>query len=155
MKIRADLSGPVLAILVTVAIIAAGIGVLAYFWWMAPHAAKAPTLEVIGAPALDATGGKVYITVRNVGNDPIKVKGLVVNGVELEPQGGEVIIRGGDKEAIIFTGALAGITGPSVEATLVTDGGVVPVTLYVVNTAQPSQGASSGSSSGSTTGSSS
>ena len=40
MKMRGDLSAPVLAILVTIGIIAAGLVLLAWFWWFAPQAGK-------------------------------------------------------------------------------------------------------------------
>jgi len=134
MKIlRADLSGPVLAILVTVAIIAAGIGVMAYFWWMAPHASKAPTIEIIGAPAYDKNSGTAYVTVRNVGNDPVTIEKLVISGYELTPD--KTDVSAGQKVSITFSGGPTGLTGYSVEAVLVTDGGVVPITLYIVEIA--------------------
>jgi len=142
--LRADLSGPVLAILVTVAVIAAGIGILAYFWWMAPHASKAPTIEIIGAPAYDPTSGTAYVTVRNPGNEPVKVKKLVINGVEFTPEGGSVTVPAGDKEDITFTGAPTSVSGYSVEGILVTDGGTVPITLYVVEIAQSSSSGTTG-----------
>jgi len=134
--LRADLSGPVLAILVTVAIIAAGIGVLAYFWWMAPHASKAATIEIIGAPAYDAASGTAYITIKNVGNEVVKVKALTINGQPLRPIE-EVEIGPGEKADVIFTGGPT-VSEPTVEAILVTDGGTVPITLYVVSSASNS-----------------
>jgi len=48
---RGDLSAPVLAIIVTIGIIAAGLVLLAWFWWFAPQAGKihfsSPELEII------------------------------------------------------------------------------------------------------------
>jgi len=52
MKMRGDLSAPVLAILVTIGIIAAGLVLLAWFWWFAPQAGKTGVLQIIGQPAL-------------------------------------------------------------------------------------------------------
>jgi len=37
---RGDLSAPVLAIIVTIGIIAAGLVLMAWFWWFAPQAGK-------------------------------------------------------------------------------------------------------------------
>jgi len=41
---RGDLSAPVLAIIVTIGIIAAGLVLMAWFWWFAPQAGKAGVL---------------------------------------------------------------------------------------------------------------
>jgi len=49
---RGDLSALVLAILVTIGIIAAGLVLLAWFWWFAPQAGKTGVLQIIGQPAL-------------------------------------------------------------------------------------------------------
>jgi hypothetical protein len=79
-KIRGDLSAPVLAIIVTIGIIAAGLVLVAWFWWFAPTAGKAGTLEILGQPALVNSTGKAYISVRNAGNDAITISGVVVSG---------------------------------------------------------------------------
>lgn len=147
--LRADLSGPVLAIIITVAIIAAGIGLMAYFWWLAPHASKTPTLTVIGTPALQVSGDDtngytidVYVTVKNDGTDAVQVQSLVItddNGAKytLNPAGGSAVtVNPGQKVQIDFE--QSGLTSapafskPSYSATILTDGGVIPVTVYVV-----------------------
>jgi len=81
-KIRGDLSAPVLAIIVTIGIIAAGLVLMAWFWWFAPTASKAGTLEIIGQPALvNSTLTKTaYISVRNIGNAAVTVQKVIVNG---------------------------------------------------------------------------
>ncbi|MEM1761496.1 MAG: hypothetical protein QW043_02845, partial [Desulfurococcaceae archaeon] len=49
-RMRGDLSAPVLAIIVTIGIIAAGLVLLAWFWWFAPQAGRAGVLQVLGMP---------------------------------------------------------------------------------------------------------
>ena len=83
---RGDLSAPVLAIIVTIGIIAAGLVLLAQFWWFAPSAGKAGSLQILGQPSLVYVGKTdttkynytAYISVRNTGNDIIYITGLVV-----------------------------------------------------------------------------
>jgi hypothetical protein len=84
---RGDLSAPVLAIIVTIGIIAAGLVLLAWFWWFAPTAGKAGSLQILGTPVLakENIGGTdywvAYIGVRNTGNDPVIITGVVIEGV--------------------------------------------------------------------------
>lgn len=141
MSLRADLSGPVLAILVTIAVIAAGIGLMAYFWWVAPTASKMPTLSVVGEPALSVTSDSisVYISLKNVGSESVKVSAIVVtddNGNPLEISlTNPVTLDSGMKQAITFTGTITEghtFTKPVFGATLITDGGVVPINVYNV-----------------------
>jgi len=82
---RGDLSAPVLAIIVTIGIIAAGLILLAWFWWFAPSAGKAGTLQVMGQPSLiNATDAEiimsVIMSVRNTGNDYVNITGISVKG---------------------------------------------------------------------------
>ena len=145
--LRADLSGPVLAIIITVALIAAGIGLVAYFWWLAPHASKTATVAVVGTPALQVTEDNgtyiidVYATLKNDGTDAVVVHGLVIKddtGAKhtLSPVGGDVTIGPGDKVEIDFqeTGLTSApaFNNPSYDATILTDSGVIPITVYVV-----------------------
>jgi hypothetical protein len=87
---RGDLSAPVLAIIVTVGIIAAGLVLMAWFWWFAPQAGKAGTLQILGTPSIvKETIGVTdywvaYISVRNVGNEKITVIGVTVKGVSMD-----------------------------------------------------------------------
>jgi hypothetical protein len=88
---RGDLSAPVLAIIVTVGIIAAGLVLMAWFWWFAPQAGKAGTLQILGTPSIVWDNASLrwvaYISVRNVGNDPITIVGVVVKGVSMDKEG--------------------------------------------------------------------
>jgi hypothetical protein len=88
---RGDLSAPVLAIIVTIGIIAAGLVLMAWFWWFAPQAGKAGTLQILGTPSIvwDEANKRwvTYISVRNVGNDPITIMGVVVKGVSMDKEG--------------------------------------------------------------------
>jgi hypothetical protein len=81
---RGDLSAPVLAIIVTIGIIAAGLILLAWFWWFAPTAGKAGSLQILGQPVIapyNASYYLAYIGVRNTGNDVITITGVIVEGV--------------------------------------------------------------------------
>jgi hypothetical protein len=131
--LRADLSGPVLAIIITVAIIAAGIGLVAYFWWLAPQAGKTPALVVVGEPALLQDNGTwhLYMTVKNTGTEDINITKVIIEGNVFNGAVNQ-IISAGDKVDLDITNSTAiTITGPSVEGVLVTDGGVYPFSAYV------------------------
>ncbi|MEM4671109.1 MAG: hypothetical protein QXJ84_01890 [Desulfurococcaceae archaeon] len=85
-RMRGDLSAPVLAIIVTIGIIAAGLVLLAWFWWFAPQAGRAGVLQVLGMPTficeeLDDDGncvkGALVLSVKNVGNADVTIKQVV------------------------------------------------------------------------------
>jgi len=79
---RGDLSAPVLAIIVTIGIIAAGLVLLAWFWWFAPTAGKSGSLQILGQPSIIyADPTKIIISVRNTGNDIIKITSITVKNV--------------------------------------------------------------------------
>lgn len=136
--LRADLSGPVLAIIITVAIIAAGLVIAAYFWWLAPHASKTPTITIVGEPSLtqDSSGTwHLYLTVKNDGTDAVQVNYAVINGVKFNPAS-PVTVNGGDKADIEFTNSTAvtiDTSNPNVSGSLITNGGVYPFNAYIVS----------------------
>ena len=133
-KIRGDLSAPVLAIIVTIGIIAAGLVLMAWFWWFAPIAGKAGTLEIIGQPALVSSTGKAYISVRNVGNDAITISGVIVGGTTCDITSGSTKL--GPGESTVLEATCTGLTIPSgtytVSGVIQTDYGVYTVNLAVV-----------------------
>ncbi len=84
-KMRGDLSAPVLAIIVTIGLISAGLILLAWFWWFAPQAGKSGVLVVTGQPTIICTTGSakeshVYISVKNIGNSPATIEQVVIAG---------------------------------------------------------------------------
>ena len=99
---RGDLSAPVLAIIVTIGIIAAGLILLAWFWWFAPSAGKAGTLQVMGQPSLiNVTNAeKIIMSVRNTGNDYVNITGISVKG-ELCNLGNKYIILNPGESRVI------------------------------------------------------
>lgn len=129
-SLRADLSGPVLAIIITVAIIAAGLGVAVYFWYIAPTVAKTPTLVIVGEPAI--VGDSLYITVKNIGSKDVTIQSLVLGGQSFSVN--EVIQAGTEKALEI---GIAGATVPSnaivAEGVLLTTAGTYPFSAYVVS----------------------
>lgn len=137
--LRADLSGPILAIIITAAVVAAGLGLIAYFWWVAPQASKTATVTVVGEPALmwnsTSSTWTLYITLKNTGTASVNVEYAVINGYKLS-LANAVTLGPGEQEAITFTyvnGTATQFTGPSVEGTVITDGGVIPFSAYVIS----------------------
>jgi hypothetical protein len=133
-KIRGDLSAPVLAIIVTIGIIAAGLVLMAWFWWFAPTAGKAGTLEILGQPALVSSTKTAYISVRNVGNDAININGVIVSGTTCNIISGSTTLNPGQSTVLeancpdltIQSGTYA------VSGVIQTDYGVYTVNLAVV-----------------------
>lgn len=133
-KIRGDLSAPVLAIIVTIGIIAAGLVLVAWFWWFAPTAGKAGTLEILGQPALVRSTRRAYISVRNVGNADITIRGngVIVNGTTCTIDA----VTLGTGESTVLEANCTGLTiSPgtyTVNGVIQTDYGVYTVSLAVV-----------------------
>jgi len=137
---RGDLSAPVLAIIVTIGIIAAGLVLLAWFWWFAPTAGKSGSLQILGQPSLvyqSGTSYKAYIGVRNTGNDAIKITGLVVEGttcIDLAlDSSSDLTLQPGDSKTLQancgFTSPLAKYT---VQGVIYTNYGTYTVNLAVI-----------------------
>ncbi|MGC8983007.1 MAG: hypothetical protein ACP5KA_04555 [Desulfurococcaceae archaeon] len=136
--VRADLSAPVLAILVTIGIIAAGLVLLAWFFWFAPQAGRAGSLQVLGTPVIVCTtsGANLTIAVRNVGNANVTITGAVVAGISFnkiysdeEITTGGVTLKPGDSKTVIFESTDSKVQTEicgkySVEGYLTTDYGV-------------------------------
>ena len=135
-KIRGDLSAPVLAIIVTIGIIAAGLVLMAWFWWFAPTASKAGTLEIIGQSALvvNSTHKIAYISVRNVGNAAVTVQnnGVIVNGTACSITA--TTINPGSSQVLVADCSQATISPGvyTVTGVIQTDYGVYTVNLAVV-----------------------
>ncbi|MEM1695999.1 MAG: hypothetical protein QXQ90_05335 [Desulfurococcaceae archaeon] len=127
-QLRADLSGPVLAIIVTVAIIAAGLGILAYFWYVAPSSAKTPTLVIVGEPAV--LGNRLYITVKNIGSKEVQIQSVVIGGTTIN-----VIqqVNPGEELALEIDITGATVSGPVAEGVLLTTAGTYPFNAYIVS----------------------
>jgi len=72
------LNAPVMALLVTTTIMAIGLAVVAWYWFLAPNG----SVEVLGQPALVRKGDyyEACIAVRNSGRDAVVVYGLEVEG---------------------------------------------------------------------------
>jgi len=135
-KIRGDLSAPVLAIIVTIGIIAAGLVLMAWFWWFASTASKAGTLEIIGQPALvvNSTHKIAYISVRNVGNAAVTVQKVIVNGTICTITGDSITLNPGESKVLEADCSNATISPGvyTVTGVIQTDYGVYTVNLAVV-----------------------
>jgi hypothetical protein len=136
MKLRGDLSAPVLAIIVTIGVIAAGLVLLAWFWWFAPTAGKAGSLQILGQPSLvKGTGNSytAYIVVRNTGNDDIQITGLTIKGVPCTIEGDTVTIEPGQSTTLEATCTFTSpITEYTVQGLIYTNYGTYVVNLAVI-----------------------
>jgi len=142
---RGDLSAPVLAIIVTIGIIAAGLVLLAWFWWFAPQAGKTGTLQILGQPSVVCSDdtGTVYISVKNVGNTVVNipVNGSIVVGTESfniskvdgeTVQGTKVKIDPGDSKIIEASGTCVASWGKAVDGFILTDAGTYATSFTVI-----------------------
>ncbi|MDK6028682.1 hypothetical protein QPL79_04845 [Ignisphaera sp. 4213-co] len=140
--VKGDLSAPVLAIIVTIGIIAAGLILLAWFWWFAPTAGKTGTLVVVGTPVVNCSKGQstsqstLYITLKNVGNENITVSYIVLGGKQtnqFDTSTNEVTVPAGSAKTIkaTFNGDVCG-TGKTVDGFVATTAGTYSFTAYVV-----------------------
>ena len=130
---RGDLSAPVLAIIVTIGIIAAGLVLMAWFWWFAPQAGKAGTLQILGIPVYNNVSNSVYIAIKNSGNDKITIKSIIVNGTTCKTLTNKVIEAGGS-DVIEQTCDAPGPTvrTRTIDGAITTDQGVFPITFNVI-----------------------
>jgi hypothetical protein len=138
---RGDLSAPVLAIIVTIGIIAAGLVLMAWFWWFAPQAGKAGALQIVGQPALvckydsqsqEYVVDSALISVKNPGTADVKIIKVVIEGTDYTPNPDSV--SAGESESIEATPP-SGTTcpdKPAVTGTIVTDAGTYVVSFAVV-----------------------
>jgi len=134
---RGDLSAPVLAIIVTIGIIAAGLILLAWFWWFAPTAGKTGSLQILGQPSLvyqSGTSYTAYIGVRNTGNDAISITGLDVEGAtSCSIQQGSGPLNPGDSTTIEATCQFQNpINKYTVQGIIYTNYGTYTVNLAVI-----------------------
>ena len=138
---RGDLSAPVLAIIVTIGIISAGLILLSWFWWFAPQAGRAGVIVVAGQPALMCTGvgdknSHAYISVKNVGNSPVEIQQLIIAGYPSKSMEGKTTLNAGEST---FIDAEMPIdlcnyvqSNRTVEGILVTNSGTYSVTFLVI-----------------------
>ena len=82
---KGDISSPIIVILVTVAALAvAGMAIA----WMASTGSRASnqgSLTVVGTPTVTATDGKLYITIKNLGNTDVNVTAINVGSGSYTP----------------------------------------------------------------------
>jgi hypothetical protein len=125
---RGDLSAPVLAIIVTIGVIAAGLVLMAWFWWFAPQAGKAGVLQILGTPSIDKetiAGTEywvAYISVKNTGNEPVTINGVTVKGVSMNKYGtGWILLPDGSYTDALDPGK-SGIIKAKADTTMLTIG---------------------------------
>jgi hypothetical protein len=148
---RGDLSAPVLAIIVTIGIIAAGLVLMAWFWWFAPQAGKTGALQILGQPSVTCSGatGTARLTVRNVGNDVVSIPisgGIVIGGQEfdidaskttvtdgqIDTTNGLVTLNSGGSAVIVATGTCGANWGKAVDGVILTSTGTYSTSFTVI-----------------------
>jgi hypothetical protein len=142
---RGDLSAPVLAIIVTIGIIAAGLVLMAWFWWFAPQAGKTGVLTIIGQPALvckyDSNLEKyvvdsALISVKNAGTEDVTISKVVILGTEFTPESGSGTVPAGGSATITVKPPtdppLDCPEDPAVTGTILTNAGTYVVSFAVV-----------------------
>jgi hypothetical protein len=142
---RGDLSAPVLAIIVTVGVIAAGVVLMAWFWWFAPQAGKTGALQILGQPSVRCGGGTgtARLTVRNVGNDEVSIPvsgGIVIGGNSFNitkvngrsVSGDTVNIKAGESAVIEATGSCDASWGKAVDGVILTSVGTYLTSFMVI-----------------------
>jgi len=137
---RGDLSAPVLAIIVTIGVIAAGLVLMAWFWWFAPQAGKTGVLTIIGQPALicKKTGAtyvvdSALISVKNAGSEVVNISKVVILGTEFTPDTTEV--NAGGSAYIKATPSVTNLAcpgEPAVTGTILTSAGTYVTSFAVV-----------------------
>ncbi|MEM4513433.1 MAG: hypothetical protein QXZ41_02870 [Ignisphaera sp.] len=140
MKMRkGDLSAPVLAIIVTIGVIAAGLALMSWFWWFAPTIGRTGMLMVVGQPVLvNATvSEKAYnltIVLKNIGNTDIRIEGIVIKNVQCIITNNNVI--GPGKTVVMRNIQCRNIDIPKdeyyIEGMLVTDAGTYIFSANVI-----------------------
>lgn len=144
--LRGDLSGPILAIMVTIGILAAGLVLLAWFFWFAPQAGQAGTLVVVGTPAIMCytqngnQAASLYISFRNAGNIVMNVTRVAIEGKPINVsttangESAPVMLKPGETVSItinITDVAQYVCNKRSVEFVIITDQGTYQATAMV------------------------
>jgi hypothetical protein len=124
------LNAPVMALLVTTTIMAIGLAVVAWYWFLVPNG----SVEVLGQPALVRKGDyyEACIAVRNSGRDAVVVYGL-------EVESGKCIIETGNNikpgESLVIEARCSINPDPGtsvVKGVLLTTQGSYPVVFALV-----------------------
>lgn len=137
---RGDLSAPVLAIIVTIGVIAAGLVLMSWFWWFTPTLGRMGMLVVVGQPVLlnTSTGGNerynLTIVLKNVGNADIKIESIVIKNTECSISDSRVI---GSGKTVVLRNILCSKLDVSkdeysVEGIVITDAGTYRFIANVV-----------------------
>ena len=149
-RVRGDLSGPIIAILITVVAVAAGLVAGMWFLRSGSQMSKTSMLTVVGQPTLVPAndGTYAYVTLKNIGTETVTVDKLVIRvgdkKLDLNPSSTIEIEPGQSVSAEFSTTTTITITNSTVTGTIITDHGTVPVVLYVISNAAGNVASSSG-----------
>ena len=134
--IRGDLSAPVLAIIVTVGVIAAGLVVLAWFWYFAPQAGKTGVLQVLGQPVIICTQTSspiAVLSVKNLGTVDLiitQVRAGQMNNTNIN----KIIPAGQSKDLSISLEGSCPSEKSIIDGVIVTTAGTYPTSFTIIKT---------------------
>uniref|UniRef100_A0A7C2ZV02 DUF4352 domain-containing protein n=1 Tax=Ignisphaera aggregans TaxID=334771 RepID=A0A7C2ZV02_9CREN len=141
---KGDLSAPVLAVIVTIGVIAAGLTIMAWFWWFAPQAGRMGALVITGASfvcnKLDDNGngcvnGTIIVSMKNIGNQDVTVSGIITPYFTANLGSQNITIAPGATATVSNTVTCdphIPASALSVEGTLVSDAGNYRFTASIV-----------------------
>lgn len=140
---RGELSSPIIAILLTVVVVAAGLVAAMWFLRAGNAASKDSMILVLGQPALIQTRyyTSAVVTIKNVGSEPVTVEKIVIRqtnslgfGPVILTPNGAIVVNPGETTTVTFYGLppQGSINATVIQAALVTDKGTIPILLYVV-----------------------
>lgn len=144
---KGDLSAPILAIIVTVGLISAGLMIMAWFWWIAPRLGKTGLLMVVGTPVFvcikvdSSTGecisGNLTLTIRNAGTAPAVITKIVTPyftytlDIVIEPGRSKDVVLGSHRKEWVWNRFMpAGLL--TFEGVVVSDAGTHPFMAIVL-----------------------
>jgi hypothetical protein len=133
---KGDLSAPVLAIIVTIGLIAAGLVLLAWFFWFAPQASKTGALQIIGQPAVVCNGtynSWVVISLKNTGSNELTVSQVLVGNLTYTITGG-TLLPGASNEFTPKGRACPATWKYTVDGAVVTSAGTYLTSFTVIRT---------------------
>jgi hypothetical protein len=141
---KGDLSAPVLAIIVTIGLIAAGLVLLAWFFWFAPQASKTGALQIIGQPVVILNSTKVdtgypinvTVSVKNVGSTNITITKIIVANITFDLSAKNINLPPGASRDI--TAGVSVTKHPdwkyTVDGVIITTAGTYPTSFTVIRT---------------------
>ena len=125
-----------LAIIVTIGLIAAGLIVLAWFWYFAPQAGKTGTLQILGQPVIICLQGspRAVLSVKNLGTLDLTITGIYAG--QMNNTNLNVIVPAGQSKdlTIQLNGSCPSEEKIIIDGVIVTTAGTYPTSFTIIRT---------------------